>query len=384
MKKVILTVIVIAAVFGLLDAAPFQTLGMLRTPDAYVLPHLAAEFLLVGYYKDVAKPVENDGFSPYMMAGVGIMDRVELGLFVGDKVDDAMPYFLNLKVKILQETLKLPQVAVGMDNIFSPVGETSIEDLSSNDDFFAHPDKADYEAYSPYAVASKQAVVFGIPWMFNLGFGAHRFTGQAHRSRVLNGIFASAELSPFNNFFVQGEYSGHDFNAGIKYAYKNWGFKVGAQAIEDLAKDNGYEDNLRIGFGISYLMDQFAEAKRSEGRPALWQYADGGYDYYGEDVVITEIPEGQQGIAVPPTTGGQQIVQEGAQSGTQVVYDPTTGTMVQTPGLSSGSSASYSQYSPEIRDLLEELRLLSSERDKAQKSLEELRSWIEQRKAERP
>lgn len=369
--------------FSLLEAAPFQTLGMLRTPDAYVLPHKAAEFLLVGYYRDVALPVVNDGFSPYLMAGVGIMDRVELGLFVGDKVDDAMPYFLNLKVKVLQETMKLPQVAVGLDNILSPVGETSIEDLATTDDFYSHPDKADYEGYSPYAVASKQAVVFGLPWMFNLGLGAHRFTGQVSRSRVFNGIFASAEISPLNNLFIQGEYSGHDFNAGLKYAYKNWGFRVGAQAIEDLAKDNGYEENLRVAFGISYLMDQFAEAKRNEGRPSLWQYADSGYEYGDDFVVDTEVPEGQGGVTVVPSTGGQVVVQEGAQSGSQVVYDPNTGTMVQTPGLSSGGAA-YSQYSPEVRDLLEELRLLRTERDKAQKSLQELRSWIEQRKTEKP
>ena len=46
MKKVILSVIVLATMFGFLEAAPFQTLGMLRTPDAYVLPHKAAEFML--------------------------------------------------------------------------------------------------------------------------------------------------------------------------------------------------------------------------------------------------------------------------------------------------------------------------------------------------
>ncbi|MDX9828470.1 MAG: hypothetical protein RBT73_12080, partial [Spirochaetia bacterium] len=98
MKKVILSVIVLAAMFGFLEAAPFQTLGMLRTPDAYVLPHKAAEFMLVGYYRDIAKPVASDDPALYFMAGVGLMDRVELGMFVGDKVDDDMVYFLNLKV----------------------------------------------------------------------------------------------------------------------------------------------------------------------------------------------------------------------------------------------------------------------------------------------
>ena len=34
MKKVILSMIVLVAVFSIAQAAPFQTLGMLRTPDA--------------------------------------------------------------------------------------------------------------------------------------------------------------------------------------------------------------------------------------------------------------------------------------------------------------------------------------------------------------
>lgn len=377
--------------FGFLEAAPFQTLGMLRTPDAYVLPHKAAEFMLVGYYRDIAMPVASDDPALYFMAGVGLMDRVELGMFVGDKVDDDMVYFLNLKVKILQETLKLPQISVGMDNILSPVGETSVEDLNPGDDFYAHPDKADYEAFSPYAVASKQAVVFGIPWMFNLGLGAHRFTGQAARARILNGVFASAELSPVKNLYLQGEFSGHDFNAGVKYVYKNWGFRIGAEALEDLTKDNGYEDNLRVAFGISYLMDQFAEAKRSNRRPNLWQYAETSpVDYE----VTTELPAGGA-VVVPPTTTSPVVTPPvttspvkppttgTVTSGTEVVTGPS-GTTLQTPGLTTGGSASYSQLSPEVRDLLEELRVLREERQKAQRSLDDLRAWIQQMKTQQP
>lgn len=374
MKKVILSVIVVVAMFGLLDAAPFQTLGMLRTPDAYVLPHKAAEFMLVGYYRDVAKPFEYEGMTPYLMAGVGLMDRIELGLFVGDKVEDEpLMYFLNVKAKILQETLFLPQISVGMDNILSPLRETSIHDMEAGDDFYNHPGKAAYEQYSPYAVASKQAVIAGMPWMFNMGVGAHRFTGQVTRSRIFNGMFASAELSPFRNFSILTEYDGHEFNAGLKLSWKNWGIKVGAQALEDLIKENGYEDNLQVAFGISYLMDQFAEAKR---RPDLSLYAK---DEHLEDPYIVDMgtaPD-EDGILIPPT--------DTSYPGSQVVVIPSadgsTTTTIETPGLTgSGISASQAQLSPEIRDLLEELRALRTEREKAQKSLDDLRLWIEQLK----
>jgi hypothetical protein len=390
MKKVILSVIVVVAMFGLLEAAPFQTLGMLRTPDAYVLPHMAAEFMLVGYYRDVAKPVEYDGLSPYLMAGVGILDRVELGLFVGDKIEDEpLIYFLNIKAKILQETPKLPQLSVGIDNILSPVGETSVRELNPGDDFYAHPDKAGYEIYSPYAVASKQAVVLGMPWMFNLGIGAHRFTGQVSRSRVWNGMFVSAEMSPVRDLAIQGEYDGHEFNAGLKYTLKNWGFRVGAQALEDLAKDNGYEDNLRVAFGISYVMDKYAEAKR---RPDLSLYAK---DDHMEDPSVVDLgtaPE-ETGVVIPPTdTSAPEadvVVVPPAESGTTTtpsgdVATTTPATTIETPGQTgTGSSASQAQLSPEVRDLLEELRVLRAEREKAQKSLDDLRAWIEQLKSEK-
>ncbi len=375
MRKVILSVIVVVAMFGILDAAPFQTLGMLRTPDAYVLPHMAAEFMLVGYYRDVAEPVDYDGLTPYLMAGFGIMDRVELGLFVGDKIEgEPLMYFLNLKAKILQETAFLPQISVGLDNILSPLGETSIRDLNLGDDFYAHPDKAAYEMFSPYGVASKQAVIAGMPWMFNMGMGAHRFTGQVTRSRIFNGLFASAEMSPLRDLALQVEYDGQDFNAGIKYAWKNWGIKVGAQAVEDLAKDNGYEENLRVAFGISYLFDKYAEAKR---RPDIGLYA---RDQHLEDPYIVDLGElpDEDGVLIPPTDTypGSGVV--GIPGG-----DSITSTTIETPGLTgSGISTSQAQLSPEVRDLLEELRLLRSEREKAQKSLDDLRAWIEQLKSQ--
>jgi len=381
MRKVILSVIVIAAMFGLLEAAPFQTLGMLRTPDAYVLPHMAGEILLVGYYRDIAKPVQYDGFSPYMMAGIGIMDRVELGLFIGDKVEDEpLVYFLNVKAKILQETSLLPQLSVGMDNILSPIGETSVEDLNPGDDFYTHPDKAGYEIFSPYVVASKQAVALGMPWMFNVGFGAHRFTGQAARARILNGFFVSAEMSPIKNLALQGEFDGQDINAGIKYSWKNWGFKVGAQALEDFTKDNGYEDNLRIAFGVSYLFDKFAEAKR---RPDLRSYAK---DEHLEEPYVVDLGTASEAEVISPADKAivdQQVVPTPPASRPgEVAASP--GSTIETPGYAEGASSStQAQLSPEVRDLLEELRELRTEREKAQKSLDDLRAWIEQLKQER-
>lgn len=340
MKKVILTLVVVATMFGLLNAAPFQTLGMLRTPDAYVLPHKAAEFMVAGYYMDIAKPVEFSGFMPYAMVGAGIMDRVELGAFIGSKVnDEPMVYFLNAKVKLLEETNSLPQIAVGMDNIFSSQNYQNGLDLVDGDDFYNHPDKTDYENFSMYAVVSKQAHFLNMPWMVNLGMGTNRFSGQVSRSRLLQSSFVSAEFSPINNLAVQGEFDGADFNVGLRYSHDNWSFKLGAQAVEDLAKNNGYEDNLRVAFGVSYLFDKYAEAQR---RPQLSNLA---------------------------VHGGGGKVDVGSQEAGGLVV-PSTG----------AGDAAQSMLSPEIRNLLEELRVLREERSKAQQSLDELRQLIRELK----
>ncbi|MDY0151644.1 MAG: hypothetical protein RBS43_05175 [Candidatus Cloacimonas sp.] len=375
MRKVILCIIALAAMFSLVEAAPFQTLGMLRTPDAYVLPHKAAEILLVGYYRDVAHPSPvtdgHKGWFPYGMVGVGILDRVELGFFAGDNTEkDGLVYFMNAKVKVLEEGLRIPQISVGMDNIFSPVPKHGVQFLNSNEAFSTHPDADSYEYYSPYIVGSKQAVLMGIPWMFNLGVGTNRFVGQVARSKLFNGVFSSIEMSPLRDLTIQGEYDGEDFNAGIKYSIKNWGIKVGASALEDLAKNNGYEDNLRMAVGLSYLFDKYAEAKR---RPDLMKFAaealpEDIYTYQDETAPVVN----EEGIVIPPT----DIFEIGPDG--EVVSSSTS---LQTPGLvTQGSGEAYKELSPEVQDLLKELTALKDERKKAQQAMDELRKWIQELK----
>ena len=491
MRKVIFSALVLASMVGMLFGAPFQTLGMLRTPDAYVLPHKAGEILLVGYYRDVAKPTSDmdkfGKFVPYGMLGVGLGDRVELGLFGGDKI-----FYMNAKVKVIEETLRIPQVAVGMDNIFSSVQKRRAQDESDPADWYyaQHPDKTDYEYYSAYVVGSKQVVIGRTNWMFNLGAGSNRFTGQVPRSRIFNGLFYSVEFSPIKDLYLQGEYSGHDFQVGVKYTIDNFGIKLGTQAIEDLFKDNGYEDNFRIALGVSYLFDKYAKAKR---RPDIVELAKGAIDLEPEleivtgdldvpgaeittpevvvvepeittpevvvtepeittpevvvtepevttpEVVVTEpevtTPEVEvtepevttpevvvtepevttpEVVVVEPeiTTPEVVVVEPEITTPEVVVTEPEITTPevvvvepeitkpeVTTPGVSGEISlgglefitpgsggdiivqgGTYRELSPEIKDLLEELRKLREEREKAQKALLDLREWLKELK----
>lgn len=425
MKKVILCVIVLAAMFSVAHATPFQTIGMLRTPDAYVLPHKAAEILLAGYYRDIAKPDyantdEFGKFVPYGMLGVGLFDRVELSFFGGDSV-----YFMNLKLKLIQETNKIPQISVGMDNIFSPVNHHRTQGYTPTThpewEFSDHPDKACYEYYSPYLVGSKQVVFGGINWMFNLGVGTNRFIGWVERSRIWNGIFYSIELSPLKNLALQGEFSGHEFNAGLKYSYKNFGIKVGIEALEDLVKTNGYEENLRVAVGLSYLFDKYAEGKQV--RPDLSEYA--ANVVTGDEVVINDVPDTDLSVitdnnitdnnvsdittdnnvtdvtsdnnVTDVTNPNDVVITDGTNPDVDITIDPNNVTntdnitdnttialnnpadTLANPGVVV-QQTNYKELSPEVKDLLAELRNLREQRQKAQKALEDLRKWLQEQK----
>ena len=82
MKQVILILFVLSALTAVSEAAPLQTLGGLRTPDAYLIPHRSVKVTLVGYYRNVERPsyVDQDknGLHFYGMVGVGMFDWAEV------------------------------------------------------------------------------------------------------------------------------------------------------------------------------------------------------------------------------------------------------------------------------------------------------------------
>lgn len=342
MKKIILSVFVLVAIVGMVQAAPFQTMGLLRTPDAYVIPHKSAHLTLVGYYRNV----DEEEFIPYGMLGVGLFNRLQLDGFAGDDI-----YFMNAKVKLIPETLYIPQISVGMDNIFSTVNVQRAQDYNDPSEYSwaDNPDKCDYEHFSPYIVASKQAVIGGVSWMFNLGGGANRFTGQAGRARQLSGLFASVELSPTKNFSLQGEFDGQDFNVGLKYSLGNYSFKVAAQAVENYAKNNGLENTRRIAFGVSYLFDKYSEGATT--RPVIYPVSQ-----YGEEDFYTL-----------PTTTVSDLEKS-------VELNPVIKTPTQIPV----SGSMYKEFSPEFQTLLEEIRGLRGEQQQVQKEMEEIRNWLQE------
>ena len=273
MKQGALIVLLLLLVALGLEAAPVLPLSVLRVPHAWVLPHKAAEIGLIAYYRDVQKPSYVDPdlsdkiISPAAYVSVGLGNWFEISAFGGDSV-----YFLHAKAALFKEKGYRPQIAIGMDNILSPVDRHRAQDWTpanaSDWDYSDHPDKVDYEYWSPYLTLSKQLRIGSNAIYLTTGFGANRFAGQIPRERIFNGLFWAIQPRLGKNLSLALEYSGYDYNIGVMGYHKNFQIKLGLQSFEDLFKDNGYEDNLRVALGVSYIFDRYV---RVANRPTMNQ-----------------------------------------------------------------------------------------------------------------
>ncbi len=323
MKKVILSLVAIVALFSCLEANAFTLVGEMRAPDAYILPNKAARIQVTGYMRKEQSNADADfEFVPSGMLQVGVLNRLELGFMGGDDV-----VLGHLKIKVIEETTGIPQVAVGIDNVFSKVEDDAIANPPSGS-LGSNPDRVFYERNSIYVAFSKQTVLrglFGIPElsaMISGGFGRNRFVGQAEIAEKLQGLFLSAEFSPYPALVFIGEMDGHNLNLGAKYSVDKFQVRLGYLGFEESLK--GDSANHRVALGVSYLFDMFGDARK---RP-----------------VMPDSPV----YSAPGTPTQQQVIQQ--QGGTA----PSSST----------------------NDLFEELKRLRESREQAQKVLEELRQQL--------
>jgi len=300
-----------------LFAVPYTTMGQLRAPDAYVLPHKSAELTFTNYFRRETDFVGLTTYKyvPMGMVNIGLFDRIGVGAWAGDKVG-----FVNLKAMIIEETSSIPQVAIGIDNLFSRVGEDANDSTRfGNENWFDYEDKTFYERNSPYLVFTKASVIrglSGVPLLesyISLGVGRNKFKGQVDLAKRFEGIFGAITIKPRKNISITFENDGGNINAGAQYSIKKFGFKISYVGIEE-------QENNRFGIAVSYLFDQFADTKHKR-------------DILSGNESITE----------------SEIVKSKL----------------------SGSDINASS------DLLEELKKLREQREQAQKVLDELRKQLE-------
>lgn len=322
MKNAVLYFIALTLAITSVNAVPYTTMGFIRTPDAYILPHKAAEITLTNYLRREKTSFNKNypyEYVPMAMINVGILNRVEIGAWGGDKVG-----FANLKVKVIEETNMIPQVSAGIDNLFSPVKENSVKDAV----YRSRVDSPFYERNSPYIVFSKTSILKGMAGIkllesaISLGVGRNKFIGQQSIAKRFEGIFGTLTIKPQQNMALTFENDGFNLNLGAQYTYKKFAFKVSYVGLEE-------QENNRIGLAVSYLFDKFADTKH---RPNLM---------LDEDTATSK--------------------------GSESTITPTQGRDINAN-----------------RDLLEELNKLREQREQAQKVLDELKNQLKDMEEESP
>lgn len=248
-------------------AIPYTTMGNVNIPDAYCLPHLMMEISYINNFsQDVPVSGSPEKYNDYDFATqlrLGLFDRVDLGFVYASTAG----YLSNLKIKIMDETERLPAFSCGLLNLFSEVADT--EDKSSPA-LYDYPDYIDYIKYSPFGVISKSVVMVTgvssfeyIEATFHLGMGARRFRGRGESSRYASGIFVGAELKPARFLKLYGEIDGQNANLGMDIILGNLTIGGAIYRLEELVKT---QDAQRYAINISYTLDSFSEIKASEKR----------------------------------------------------------------------------------------------------------------------
>lgn len=258
MKRAFLLCIALCVFATTAYTVPYTTIGYLRAPDAYILPHKAAEFIFTNYLRREESDfvgLPDYEYIPMGFVNIGLFNRVGISAWGGDKLA-----FANLKLMLIEETPLIPQISIGVDNLFSPVREDALK-IQSGQDFFDNPDKCFYEKNSPYIAITKAAVLRNMTGLkllesfITIGYGRNKFKGQVDIARRFEGIFGSITVKPHKDLSITFENDGFNLNAGAQYSYKKFGFKLSYVAIEE-------QENNRIGFAVSYLFDKYADPRR--------------------------------------------------------------------------------------------------------------------------
>jgi hypothetical protein len=250
MKKLIIVCIVMIGMVGLLNAFPFANYGNVRVPDAYVMPHTMAKISLINYMGPENNQQDDDYEYVWGAAlNIGLLNYAELGIVAsGDEV-----YYGHFKLRVVRETIALPDIAIGIDNLFSKVPSKN----PSSD----YPDMASagqYRRNSLYVAISKTALLSGIPAIgdlptrVTLGAGSHRFQGTVKMSEQFGGLFGAFQIEPVSNVTFIAEIDGHNLNSGLEFRVSNFAIKGILYRIEEWSKRDA-----KFGLNLSYAFDRY-------------------------------------------------------------------------------------------------------------------------------
>ncbi len=223
----------------------FLDSGLVDIPTGEVLKH---GIFGVGVYAPFQNTTHFKRDPVAFRVNFGMFDRIELGgSHILPQDNDASRSFLgHVKAQLINESGKLPNVAIGIDNL----GDNVIQKWNT------------YQDNSAYLAISK---TFNLPRIHlisgHIGVGNHRF---AYEDRPI-GIFAGVS-KVFDPTFVRGdielslEYDGEGVNIGTRYTVDS-GLQLGL-GVETLNKTDDIRYLVSISWSNAQLMEQIDAANR--------------------------------------------------------------------------------------------------------------------------
>lgn len=223
----------------------FTDSGLVDIPTGKVLKH---GIFGVGVYAPFQNTTHFTRNPVAFRVNFGMFDRIELGAsHILPQDNDVSRSFLgHVKAQLLNETGKIPNVAIGIDNLGDNVGQ----------------EWNTYDANSAFLVVSK---TFNLPRIHlisgHLGIGNHRFAFNERPIGLFAGI--STELRPA---FARGdialslEFDGKGVNAGVRHI-ANSGLQV-ALGVETLNKPEDVRYLVSISWTNAQMLEQIDAAKR--------------------------------------------------------------------------------------------------------------------------
>ncbi len=230
---------------GQVKSEIFLDSGLVDIPSGKVLKH---GIFGVGVYAPFQNTTHFKRFPVAFRVNFGMFDRIEFGAsHILPQDNDASRSFLgHVKAQLLNESGKLPYVAIGIDNL----GDNVIQGWNT------------YQANSAYFVISK---TFNLPRIHlvsgHIGVGNNRF---AFDERPL-GLFAGVSTE-FNPTFARGdislslEFDGEGVNTGIRHTADS-GLQI-ALGVETLNKPDDIRYLVSISWSNAQMMEQIDGVKR--------------------------------------------------------------------------------------------------------------------------
>ncbi|MCF7918288.1 MAG: hypothetical protein K9N06_00060 [Candidatus Cloacimonetes bacterium] len=274
MRNSLLVIFLLFISISPLFALPYSLSGnKINIPDAYILPHKMAT-IGVAFAPGITS-MTKDGSNDFIFNAItnlnfGLYDRGEVGLILNSY---GIPY-MNFKLQLLKEKKRIPQLSIGMTNVFSSVTDSNYPAYSEG----LVGSKDDLVKNSPYIVASKKAImvsnITGLEYIELsglLGWGMRRFKGDGQIAKYLNGFFLGIDLKPTRFLSLYSEIDGENFSAGLNIYSRHFTYQFSVYQVEEALKFVLAKGSINVGLNIIYTLDHFSEQKIS-GRDDYYSY----------------------------------------------------------------------------------------------------------------